>query len=142
MAEGIANQLIENKILMEARISSAGSSAMEGSPASKHAVAVASSHDIDIGGHRARLLNATMVRGADLIVTMGERHRHTVGVLEPSALDYTVRLTDFCDHVEGDVFDPIGGDLETYKKTFDVIAECIERMASALPEFDGWRARE
>jgi protein-tyrosine-phosphatase len=112
---------------------------MEGASASANAVAVAREHGIDIHGHRSRLLNATMVRSADLIVTMGERHRHTVGVLEPSALDYTVRLTDFCDHVSGDVVDPVGGDLETYRRTFDLIAECIERMAGRLVEFDGWR---
>lgn len=144
MAEGLAKQLVGNGIPFEVKISSAGSSAAEGMPASANAVEVAQAHGIDISGHRSRLLNATMVRRADLIVTMGEKHRHTVGVIEPAALAYTARLTDFCSTRAGDIDDPIGGDLATYQAVFDTIRECVERLAEKLAagDFDGWRAEE
>ncbi len=142
MAEGVARQLLSKEIPFEVRVHSAGSLAADGMPASANAVKAARARGADISGHRSRLLNATMVRGADLIVTMGEKHRHTVGVIEPSALEYTVMLTDFCDGQSGDVHDPIGGDLETYERTLALIEECIGRIAGGLAEFSGWRRDE
>jgi len=143
MAEGIANQLLVNRIPFRVTVASAGTSALEGLPASANAVEAAAANDIDISDHRSRLLNATMVRRADLIVTMGRKHRDTVGVIEPSALAYTFRLTDFSPHADGgDIADPIGGDLETYRRTFEMIRECIEGLAEKLAApggFDGWR---
>lgn len=139
MAEGIAKQLLSKRIPFPVRVSSAGSSAVEGMPASALAVEVARQFEVDLSGHRSRLLNATMVRSADLIVTMGEKHRETVGVIEPEALSYTYRLTDFSDRHEGDVTDPIGGDGDVYRSTFELIRDCIESMTDKLEAFDGWR---
>jgi protein-tyrosine-phosphatase len=144
LAEGLAKKLIANGLPFEARISSAGSSATEGQRASANALEVSRANGIDLSGHRSRLLNATMVRRADLIVTMGELHRHTVGVIEPTALDHTVQLTDFCDSHDGDIADPIGGDLAAYERIFDTIRECVEEMAEkiAADDFDGWRVED
>lgn len=140
MAEGIARRAFARRLPFEVRVTSAGASAVDGAPASQNAVRAAGERGVDISGHRSRLLNATMVREASLIVTMTERHRETVGVIEPSALDYTVKLTDFCDKYDGDVSDPVGGDMVTYQSAFDMIHECIEAMAARLasPGFDMW----
>lgn len=120
-------------------VASAGSSAMEGSPASQYSIEIAKTHGLDLSRHRARLLNAAMVRDADLIVTMGVRHRETVGAIDPDALEYTFLLTNFSDRHHGDVPDPIGGPLELYRSTYGVIRECVESMAAHLPRFDGWK---
>lgn len=142
MAEGIANQLLAKRIHFSVRFSSAGTSALEGQPASANAVAAAAERDIDITDHRSRLLNATMVRRADLIVTMGKKHRETVGVIEPAALAYTYRLAEFAGDAGADVADPIGGGMDAYRRTFAIIHECIEGLVDALADaggFDGWR---
>jgi protein-tyrosine-phosphatase len=144
MAEGLARHLLNAGVPGEVKVSSAGAAAVDGAAASANAVEAARSAGIDISGHRSRLLNASMVREAALIVTMGEKHRHTVGVIEPAALDYTVQLSDFCDHLDGDVADPFGGNLETYHKTFDIIRECVEGLVDALVsgEIDAWQREE
>lgn len=144
MAEGLANQLIRNHVPFEVAFSSAGSSAVDGAPASRHAVDVAREGGVDLTSHRSRHLNATMVRDADLIVTMGEKHRRTVGVIEPAALGYTRRLTDFCEEYDGDIDDPIGGGPETYAKTFEMIRRCVEHLGVAIASngFDGWRGHD
>jgi protein-tyrosine phosphatase len=108
-------------------------------PASADAIRVASRHGVDITGHQSRLLNLNAVKDADLIVTMGEKHKATVGVLEPSALEYTVKLTDFCDK-SGDVPDPIGGGIEAYVSAWDLIQKCLEQLAGRLDDYDGWKA--
>lgn len=140
IAEGLARRLLAGAAPFGLRVASAGTSAIDGQQASAHAIDVAGRRGIDLSGHRARHLDATMVRRADLIVTMGEKHRETVGVIEPEALTYTVRLTDFSDTIEGDIADPIGGDEAAYEATFDAIRRCVESMARALPRFDGWRS--
>lgn len=139
MAEGIAK-----KVLSEGnpfKISSAGSSARDGLPASQRAIKVAETKSVDLSNHKARLLTKALVREADLIVAMGSNHRDGVSMIEPSALEYTYLLTDFCDDEEGDVADPIGWDLEGYEQTYMFIDKCVSAMKEKLQSFDGWKAK-
>lgn len=138
LAEGIAKKIFPLRAETPVEVSSAGSSAMDGSAASDNAVEVASRHGVDISSHEARLLGRTEIREADLIVTMTRKHRETVGVIEPEALAYTVLLTDFCTE-KGDVPDPIGGGIDEYEHTYDLINRCVEELAARLDGFDGWK---
>lgn len=124
---------------MKVDISSAGSTAVDGVPASPLAVEVAGKHSIDLSKHKARLLNRRLVESADLIVAMSTKHRDTVGVIEPSALSYTVLLSEFCDGEPRDVPDPIGLSVEEYEETFRVLEKCIRGLADKLGSFDGWK---
>jgi protein-tyrosine phosphatase len=85
------------------------------------------------------LLTKSLVKGADLIVVMGAKHREAVGVVEPSALAYTYLLTEFSDDDEGDIPDPIGGGLEVYETTFARMEKCVRSMKERLMAFDGWK---
>jgi len=138
LAEAAARAAFERAGL-EVTVGSAGVSAMEGMPASENSILVAGKHRLDLTGHRARLLSGELVRGADLIVTMGRRHRDTVGVIDPDALAYTRLLTDFGDDADGDIDDPVGGDERIYEQTYLTIARCVEGMVKQLPGFDGWK---
>jgi protein-tyrosine-phosphatase len=120
-------------------ISSAGCSAIDGLPASPQAVEVAEKNGIDLSRHQARLLNRTMVREADLIITMSAKHRETVGVIEPSAVGHTHVLTEFSGDDEEDVPDPIGLSMKDYEKTFELIESCIRRFQEGIDGFDGWK---
>ncbi len=113
---------------------------MEGSPASRFSIEVGREHALDLSAHRSRLLKQALVRNADLIVTMGVRHREAVGEIESDALEHTFLLTNFSDRHHGDIPDPIGGPLETYQRMYGVMRECIESMAEHLPRFDGWKS--
>ena len=132
LAEGIAKTIFPQCLSEDIEISSAGSSAMEGLPASDLAVQVARKHGIDLSKHKTRLLSRSLVKQADLIVTMASKHRQTVGILEPSALEYTYLLTDLCDDVDGDVPDPIGGDFDVYQQALDTIEKCLGFMKEHL----------
>jgi protein-tyrosine-phosphatase len=72
---------------------------------------------------------------------MGSNHRDGVSMIEPSALEYTYLLTDFCDDEEGDVTDPIGWDLKGYEQTYMFIDKCVSAMKEKLQSFDGWKAK-
>lgn len=138
LAEGIARKTLPRRIRTPVEVSSAGSSAFEGVPASQQAIEVARRHGIDLSGHRSRLLDGRRVREADLIVTMTGKHRDTVGAIDPDALAYTVMLTDFGGGGV-DVPDPVGGGLAEYERTYDLIDRCVAEMAERLDGFDGWK---
>jgi protein-tyrosine phosphatase len=139
LAEGIAKKILSGELLETIEISSAGSSAVDGAPASPLAVEVAGRRSIDLTGHRARFLDRSLVKSADLIVTMGAKHKETVGVIDPAARRYTYLVTDFCDDATGDIPDPIGSGIDEYEKTYRVLENCIRRMAERLRTFDGWK---
>jgi protein-tyrosine phosphatase len=136
LAEGIARAALKTRSPQEWAVSSAGTGTTDGLPASEHSIEIARRQGIDIAGHRSRLLDAAMVEEADLIVTMGARHRSTVGMIDGDALDYTVLITEFGDDFEGDVPDPIGGDEHTYAHTYEMIERCVDTMIEKLA--NGW----
>jgi protein-tyrosine phosphatase len=139
LAEAIAREVLPARLEFEVEVASAGTSASDGGAATRHSVEVAGAHGIDISGHRSRMLTADMVQQADLIVTMGVRHREAAGELDPDSLDSTYLLTNFSDRHDGDIPDPIGAGRDEYERTYLVIRECIESMAAKLPSFDGWK---
>ena len=73
LAEGIAKESFKQDPSIE--VSSAGSTAIEGYPASEFATEVAGNHGIDISGHKSRSLDRDRIRETDLIVAMESRHR-------------------------------------------------------------------
>jgi protein-tyrosine-phosphatase len=139
LAEGIARKLLSASGRDQWVVSSAGTSAAPDLPASDHSVEVARRNGVDIAGHRSRPLDAESVGRADLIVTMGSRHRASVGMLDGNAVDYTYLLSEFCDSIDGDVPDPIGGGVETYERTFNTIRACVEELVRKLDDFDGFK---
>ena len=120
-------------------ISSAGSTAVDGLPASPLAIEVAGKHSIDLSKHKARLLSRGLVKNADLIIAMSSKHRDAVGVIEPSALGYTYLLTDFCGGESEDIPDPIGLAVDEYEKTYRILENCIRGLAEKLGSFEGWK---
>lgn len=139
LAEGIAKKVFLEGKPFESHISSAGSSAQDGLPASPLADKVAEANSWDLSNHKATLLSRALVREADLIVVMGSNHRAIIGSLEPAALEHTYLLTDFCDEEEGDIHDPIGAGLESYARTYALIEKCVRAMKERVEEFDGWK---
>jgi protein-tyrosine-phosphatase len=139
LAEGIAKQIFPGTVSHGIEVSSAGTSAADGLPASGLAVEVAGENGIDLSGHRSRHLDRELIGAADLIVAMTRRHREIVGTIEPSSLAYTYVLSDFCGGVPGDIPDPIASGLEIYRETFKTIKECIDALADRMDAFDGWK---
>jgi protein-tyrosine phosphatase len=139
LAEAVGKKLLESALPEGVAVSSAGTAAMDGAAASALSLAVAKNHDLDLQGHRSRLLSATLVRESDLIVALAAGHRDTIGIIQPGALQYTFLLSDLSDDHFGDIDDPIGGDLSAYENTFAMIEGCINDLAKRLDGFGGWR---
>lgn len=119
MAEAIFKEKTENHTA-----SSAGLSVLFPTPAAENAVRVMQERGIDISAHRASQLTETVVREADLILTMTEGHRKLLVTLFPAAKEKTHTLASFAG-AEDDVQDPFGGSPETYRACADQLAQLI-----------------
>jgi len=117
LAEGIARRMIAERGLTNLTVSSAGTSAWPGAPASDGALLVSLEHGIDLSEHRARMLAPEQVAGADLILTMGPHHCESAEVLGGAGRAFL--LTAFSSGAPRPVSDPFGGDLEVYRATYE-----------------------
>lgn len=133
MAEGLLKAALKNKSGID--VSSAGISAFAGMPATTNTLVLLSKHgNIDMSGHRARMLTPDMLKSADLILPMERAHEERIKALVPSVKNRVFLLKEFAKIKDGnmDVKDPIGGSLEVYMNIFYVIRDAVERIAKAI----------
>jgi protein-tyrosine-phosphatase len=118
LAEAIARRLLEAAGRSDVEVSSAGTSAWEGSPASDGALLVGMERGLDLSQHRSRLLTPEIVSDADLILVMSPSHLSRVREIDPGAKAHL--LAGFASGREARaVQDPFGGDLAAYRETVD-----------------------
>lgn len=104
IAEGLLRRAMHRRPDVELpTIASAGTIAMEGTPATREAVAAARAHGVDISRHVARRLSDPMIGGADLLVCMAAEHREEIEERVPDARDRTFTLKELTRLLERDV---------------------------------------
>jgi protein-tyrosine-phosphatase len=119
MAEAIARRVAAERGFADVAVSSAGTGAWDGSGASEGALLVGLERGLDLNNHRSRLLTPELVAEADLVLVMGTAHLEQVEQL--GGAGKTHLLTAYASNGVGgrSVADPFGGDLATYRTTFD-----------------------
>ncbi len=134
MAEAIGRRLAAERGFTDLTVSSAGTSAWEGAPASDGALLVAMEHELDLNAHRARVLSREIVTGADLILVMGPHHLERAQVLGGEGRSHLLTAYASRDNTAEAIADPFGGDLEQYRATFDdlerTVGLALERLAA------------
>lgn len=114
-------------------VSSAGTGAWEGQPASQFAVEVLRDEGIDLSSHRARLLTREMVESSDVVVAMTRLHWDTIRSIAPEADAEIVVLGELdSGRVSPDIEDPIGGDRSVYEQTRDKLNGLIRQLIDYL----------
>jgi protein-tyrosine phosphatase len=103
------------------RVSSAGLGALVGRPMDDNAIALLQSRGIDASEHRARQLEPSMLREADLILAMEQRHLNSVARLAPEASGKVFLFDKW--HAGGDVPDPY----RRSRRVFEQVHASIER---------------
>lgn len=128
MAEGIARSLLAEQRGIDVTelkaagvgVMSAGTFAGPGMPAAGEAVQAMSQQGIDLSSHRSQPLTPQLIRDADVIYTMTGSHRDAVLSYDPTTASKVFTLDP-----NGDIDDPIGGNLSVYQK-------CAERIRQHL----------
>jgi tRNA threonylcarbamoyl adenosine modification protein (Sua5/YciO/YrdC/YwlC family) len=107
---------------------SAGAAAGDGFPASGNSIAVAAEIGLDLREHRTRQLDRELLTAADHVYCLGPSHLVAAQSLAPEHAD----RIELLDPDGGAIPDPFGGDLETYRRTREVIGRAVERRVRAL----------
>ena len=133
LAEAIAKRLASAAGRTDIEVSSAGTQAWDGSPASDGSLLVGMERDLDLSGHRSRQLTKELVRESDLILVMAPSHLARVKELYPAANAHL--LSGFASGESGGqtVQDPFGGDLGAYRETADDLERELAGLLERIP---------
>jgi protein-tyrosine-phosphatase len=132
MAEAIARAVARERGLNDVIVESAGTGAYDGATASDGALLVAMERGVEIGEHRAQLLTPEKIAAADVVLAMGSQHLRRAKELGGDGKSFL--LTDFASHGNStrSVSDPFGGDLATYRATYEELEAEIRRVLDRL----------
>jgi protein-tyrosine-phosphatase len=132
MAAEIARRVAAERGLADVTVASAGTGAFEGSAASDGALLVSMEYGGDLSTHRSQPLTRELVEAADIVLVMGDRHRTRVEELGGAGKSWL--LTDYASHGSDvrPVSDPFGGDLSTYRATYEELESEIRRALDRL----------
>ena len=141
LAEAILRRELEARGVTDVTVTSAGTGAWDGVPASEGSYLVGLEHELDLSNHRARLLTRELVEQADLILTMGRSHVARAEVL--GGAGRTQLLGEFAgrDGPSAEVRDPFGGELEQYREAYRDLASLLAAVAERLAEGRGAHER-
>lgn len=112
-------------------VSSAGTGAQDGEPASEGAYLVALEEGVDLGMHRSRRVTPEILAQSDVILAMSRSHLHRLALLGGG--DRAMLLTEYAGE-EGDVADPYGGALDGYREAFHHLERLTRASALRLGE--------
>lgn len=119
------------------RFSSAGLFAHLGQPASDGAIKVMEEKGLDLTSHRSRLADTSLLEKADWVIPMTRGHEQMI--LETVSLppERVRTLMSFSDGGPEDVFDPFGGQLESYRVVRDQIESALSDLILAVLQPSG-----
>lgn len=122
----------------EIEVGSAGLGAMDGSEPSRNSVIAMQEEGIDISGQRSRMLTPDMIEDYTHIFGMGESHIDAIRSYFPESLEKTFVLREFVTEEGFDlnIHDPIGGNLEEYRLTRNLIKEAMPSILSFVSTGD------
>jgi protein-tyrosine-phosphatase len=134
MAAGLLRQrLAESGMDSRHRVFSAGVWAVDGHPASEHAIAVMAERGVDISGHIAHTITSEDVTEADLILAMSREHEQMIRNTWPQYDWKLYRLSEMAGKRQ-DIKDPYGRPIEEYRACADVLEDFIERGFQKIVE--------
>lgn len=123
MAEALLKSMCNNDD--ELQVLSGAIRTAEGMPASENAITVMDELGIDIRAHRSANIDADVLSEADLVLTMSEAHKQAIVYYFGD--DFELKTQPLLDYVGigGDVNDPYGGDVDTYRACRDQLKDAV-----------------
>lgn len=121
-------------------VTSAGTAAREGNPATDYSIEVAARDGIDVRAHRSRRVTPELLHAADLVVVMERAHLSSVLALGADPRR-TFVLSEWPEPGEPElpVSDPYGASIEAYEECWRRIRRHVQRAAPQVR--DALRAR-
>jgi protein-tyrosine phosphatase len=136
MAEAIAQDELDHRLLDDDRrilATSAGIAAHDGAPPTPEAVAAVRRFGLETHG-RAKPLTADMVRNADLVFGMTDRHVDAARALVNGDPDQVAKIHRL--DPDGDVADPLGAPQDAYDRLADEFRRLIPQRLKELLSYE------
>lgn len=133
LAEAIARRMVADAGRSDIQVSSAGTQAWDGSPASDGSLLVGMERNLDLSGHRSRLVTKEIVKENDLILAMDPSHLERVKELDQAANAHLLVGFASGDATGQSVQDPFGGDLSAYREMADELEREFRRLLERIP---------
>ena len=121
-AEAFRGQLIRDGRAAQWRVSSAGTWTSSGRHAPPAAVELARAFGVDIDDHMTRMLDAKMLKDADLVFVMEQGHKESIQAEFPFAKKKLYLLSEVADGLAYDIPDPAGS---TYAEANEIVRELV-----------------
>lgn len=126
MAEGLLWHHLPKAFKSLVSVGSAGTHGLHGNRAEPFAVKAAAAHGADISNHRARMLDAGMIRSADLVLAMERYHIKRINDLLFFRCKYASMLGTFAATRENpEIEDPYGLPFGAYQSCAREIVACL-----------------
>jgi protein arginine phosphatase len=121
----MAEAILKNKKMNDIQVKSAGIYAVNGCNASGQAKVVLDENKIP-NDHRSSILTDAHLDWATIILTMTASHKMSIIQNFPESVDKIYTLKEFVGEKGNlDVMDPFGGDLNTYRTTYEELERLI-----------------
>lgn len=125
VAAALLRDRLRQRGLSDWTVGSAGTWAMAARPASRYSVEVMSRHGYNIADHRATMIDESLLRGADLALTMEDGHAEALRAEFPAQAHKVFMLTEMIGR-NYNIPDPYGGPPEEYQRMYDGLMEVID----------------
>jgi protein arginine phosphatase len=126
----MAEAILKNKKMNDVQVKSAGIYAVNGCDATGHSKVVLDENKIP-NDHKSSTLTEAHLDWATTILTMTTSHKMSIIQNFPKSVDKIYTLKEFVGEKGNlDVMDPFGGDLDTYRTTY----EELERLINLITE--------
>lgn len=125
MAEGLLRLRVGDDNV-DWRIESAGTWALEGTPATPHAITALKERGYDLDGHRSRLVNLQLLQPFALILTMERGHKEALRIEFPEIASRVYLLSEMIGKVFN-IDDPVGSPLKEYRATAQEIDQILDQ---------------
>ncbi|WP_252501934.1 low molecular weight protein arginine phosphatase [Sporosarcina sp. Marseille-Q4943] len=130
----MAEAILRSKAIEGVTVRSAGVSTVDGLPISMNAKTLIEEADMPYTPV-SNAVNAEDLAWADLVLTMTTSHKELLLHSFPEVEKKTFTLKEFATPGDfGDVHDPYGGSLATYRTTFEELGRLIEQLKMKLTE--------
>jgi protein-tyrosine-phosphatase len=126
MAEGLLRHFLPETLKPVVSVRSAGTHGLHGNQAEPFAVRAAAAYGADISDHRARILDAGMIRSGDLVLAMEKFHIDRINDLLFFRCRYALLLGAFAAQREHpEIEDPYGQPSSAYVTCASEIVACL-----------------
>lgn len=128
----MAEAILRSKALEGVTVRSAGIYAWDGLPIAENAKQLIEESSMPYTPV-SRSVSGEGLAWADVILTMTEAHKETLLLSFPEINDKTFTLKGFVHSPNGsDLSDPFGGDLDTYRRTFNELSDMMDVLVQKI----------